>query len=191
MAKWIMLAVAVGALLIFALWKLTAPAKKAAKKSVPVIDASVEPTAPTPNHKYTKKVVKRPRKKSDAGIKLAEPEKLHPKSQAFNRRIDVGIADRLRAHAAKCYSGGHDPDAKLKIFYRLRIENGAAWVTDLKLENHGIPDKIARCMVQGVQRANWKSTDMPDYTTPANDPEMLFVRLRALKKYKHRFKELR
>lgn len=190
MAKWIAVAAGVGLLLILVLWKLTAPPDEDKKKR-PIAE-KVEPTGPTPMPKFGKKVVKKPQKKQpDGGIALAPVEKLDPKSEEFNRRIDVGITDRLRAHAALCYKGGGDPDAKLKIFYRLRIENNKAWVTDVKLENHGIDAAVARCMVDKVERATWNPKDMPDFTTPENDREMLFVRLRALKKYKDRYKELR
>jgi|GEM_PF-6219988 len=191
MAKWIATAVAVGLVLILVLWKLTAPPGEKHRNAV-VPDAAVEPTGPTTMPTFKKRAVKKPQAKpSDGGIVLEKVEKLDPKSEEFNRRIDIGITDRLRAHAALCYKGGGNPDAKLKIFYRLRIENGKSWVTDVKLENHGIPDAIARCMVDNVERATWSSDDMPDFTTPENDREMLFVRLRALKKYKWRYKELR
>ena len=88
------MAVAVGALLILLLWKLTAPPGDKKTSAAGVTDASVEPTAPTYNHKYKGKVVKGPRQKHDGGIAIEAPATLDPKGEAFNRRIDVGIAIR-------------------------------------------------------------------------------------------------
>lgn len=179
--KWI---VAAGVLLIAAvllIWKLTAPSERRAQPAR-VIDAGVATAPPVdaPPLRGTR-IVKTPGKPVDAGP-AAKEEKLDPKSEAFSRVLDVGIPDTLRAYAADCYKGGDDPDRKMKILYKLRIQNGAVWVTDVRADNTEIDEKTAKCMVDAVEKANWRGDNLPDHTEEGE----LFIRLRALKKYKYR-----
>jgi hypothetical protein len=70
----------------------------------------------------------------------------------------------------------------LKIKYRLRIVNGVVHASDVRPYKSELDKKLEECMLNAVRQASWEAKDMPDF----EEEQELFIRLRALKKYKTR-----
>jgi hypothetical protein len=109
------------------------------------------------------------------------PAMLDPHSEAYSKRLDIGIPARLRASLAHCYPGGRDPDLSLHIRYHLRVRHGDARALDVAVTRSELGDRaLEDCMVQSIRELTWREEDLPDL----DEDDDLFVRLLTLVKYK-------
>jgi hypothetical protein len=109
---------------------------------------------------------------------------LDPESEAFHRRVDVVVGDRLRESAAfDCDESALDPDAEIKLNYRLRIVNGRITVSDVRVMHSDVSKAYEECYIRKVSAATFRMEDMPDFEE--GDQE-LFTRVRSMKKYRSR-----
>ncbi len=184
MAKWVL---AVGGLVVLALlWKVCDSLQSPAK--APVVaqprDADVRLAPMRHDARRTVTRTPRPAPPTDGAPSRPGPAMIDPKSSAFSDRIDIVIADKFRGHIADCYKGGDDPDKVIKIKYTLRIVGGLVHATNVTAAESELDTRLEQCMLTAMRHANWRARDMPDF----EEEEELFVRLRALKKYRSRKK---
>lgn len=190
MSRWVViLGIAVLALLGVLFWKLSD------KPSKPEVDVAGRNDAPhtgdkdppvTTREDAAPEVVWRhPDNRAsgdrDGGAPVAL---LDPESEAFHRRIDVVVADHLRESAAfDCDESGIDPNAVIKLNYKVRIVNGRTTISDVRIMKSEVPKAYEECYIRHVSAHSFQMDDMPDFEE--GDQE-LFTRVRSMKKYRSR-----
>ncbi len=106
---------------------------------------------------------------------------IDPKSEEFLQAIEEVAPARFRGEMAKCDYRKLDPNAKVRIHYRLRIINGQVLATDVRVGESEIEDAdVQQCFVRAMQNTQWQSSDLPDY----DQEEELLVRVRMLDKFR-------
>lgn len=195
MSRWlVVLGAVVLALLAFLWWKMSE------RPAEPEVEAATRTTAPV---EPAEPATTRARPDSGPGPVWVDPtaastaptgddgtgdnaakELVDPKSEKFNHRLDVVVGNRLRAPAAfKCDESGMDPDAKIKLNYKIRIVNGRITVSDVRVMESDVTPEYERCFVEQVEAATFRMDDMPDFEE--GDQELI-TRVRSMKKYRSR-----
>lgn len=119
--------------------------------------------------------------KRDSG---PEEDLIDPESETFNKMLDVVVGNNLRAAAAfECDESGIEPNAKIKLNYRVRIANGRVSITDVRVIESEVPKAYEECYVRNVSAATFRLERMPDYEE--GDQELI-TRVRSMKKYRSR-----
>jgi hypothetical protein len=158
MGKWL-LAVS---LFVFAVWWLRREAWRATRPRSPVPVAASQPSAPPPP---LAPVMARPPVAAarPANAPAPAPEKLDIKSDELRNRLDEQIPRRLYAEAARCYRGGLQPDQRLDLSYRLRVNDGEISVGDLRILEDTLDDPaLERCIQSRIVAARWRDDALPD-----------------------------
>jgi hypothetical protein len=89
--------------------------------------------------------------------------KLNPKSQAYAHRMDDLIPTHLYAEASHCYKGGGKRDDRLDLTYRIRVNNGAVSLFDVRVSDSTLADaELQRCILDTVSHAQWRDDQLPD-----------------------------
>lgn len=106
--------------------------------------------------------------------------RLDPKTDEFRERLDELIPARLYAEAAKCYEGGQHRNQKLKVSYRMKIEDGQVSISNVHILKNTLTDRrLERCFVAQIEKASFRDDKMPDWESE----EELLIRIRGLKKH--------
>jgi len=178
MTKWIIAVGVVLALVGILLWQLFGDGPSAPTIATRRIDAGGKSLDDADVRPRSAKPSDQP---ADGGGAASEPELISVHSEEYHHRLDTGFPDKFRARAAGCYTGGGDGDRKLKLGYKLRSQSGMVSATDIRVIESNIGDAaLERCLIQAVQDEQFHAEDMPDFEEEGD----LFIRLRALKKYK-------
>lgn len=186
MIKWFLAVGALAVVLGVLLWQLAAPPKTPNPIAARASDESLAmPASATQSADNKQPTAVRPRL-NEAPSKPDEaepkPELLVPGSDDFGDRLDIIIPNKYRDVASDCYEGGLDPDLKLKLLFQLHIKNNEVFATDIKILKSEVPKELEECMISAVRESRWHFDDLPDWS----EEHELFIRLRALKKYKSR-----
>jgi hypothetical protein len=116
----------------------------------------------------------------DEIAKALDSHKLDTRSDAFVQRKNDDIPERLYAEAAKCYRGQVDRDQKIKIEFRMHIEDGEVSVSNIRILKNTLSDReLERCILDEVRKTRFKDPEMPDWEST----EELLMRMRGFKKY--------
>ena len=192
MSRWLVV-LGVGVLVLLAVlwWKMSGDPAEVRVEAASSSPSSAGPEVRPPTDASAEKapVWVDPSRESTAGANDSSEkvELIDPKSETFNHRIDVAIGNQLRARAAfDCDESGMDPNAALKLGYRLRIVNGRVTVSDVRVLESEVTPEYERCFVERVEAASFRMEDMPDFEE--GDQE-LFTRVRSMKKYRTRAAE--
>jgi hypothetical protein len=107
--------------------------------------------------------------------------KLDVDSKEFFDKVDSELPQHLYAEAARrCWRFGLDRNQKIKLTYRLHVENGKVSVKKLAIAETTIEERaIESCLMDAVASATWRDDAMPDY----DDEDELLIRLGGLKKH--------
>jgi hypothetical protein len=162
------------------LWLAFAPTSRPAAASVAPAVAKAAPAqhaaAPAP----TVAVETPAGVPADELAKALDSHKLDTRSDLFMERKNEIIPSRIYAEAAKCYRGQADRDQKIKVEFRLRVEDGEVSVSDVHVLKNTLTDaSLSRCIVDEVRKARFKDPEMPDWEST----EELLMRMRGFKKY--------
>lgn len=179
MAKWLVAGAALLALIGVLLWQLAAsPSQPAAR--VAVFDASPAPAVEPPPDAGRRAVKRAPA--IDDAAPAERPELVDVTSEVGFRRIGQDIPDRFRAELVSCVDPArHDPNAKLKVGYKMQIVGGWVYASNVRLIESEIDDPaVIRCILRAVESTRFEMDDMPDF----EEESELFIRVRSLKKYR-------
>jgi hypothetical protein len=112
-----------------------------------------------------------------------EPGVFVVKSEEFWDRVDE-LPRQLPSYVADCYKGGQERKAKLKVSYQLSITNHVVTLRDIKVVESTLTDPaLQQCMIRSLEAVRFDDREMPDYLSPSTDPEVLMIRIEALKRF--------
>lgn len=101
-------------------------------------------------------------------------------SAALRNRLDEVVPARLSAEAAACYRGGLAQDEGLSLTYRLRVEDGALSVSELRIDADTTADPVlVDCIERRLLAAHWRDDDLPDI----EEDDDLFLSGDSLKRF--------
>jgi len=93
----------------------------------------------------------------------ASVRKLDPRGDRFRNRVDEQIPQRLYNVASRCYKGGLERDQRLDLTYRIRVQNGAVTISDVKTTESTINDaQLERCIKDKIAAQTWRDDELPD-----------------------------
>ena len=178
MAKWLILVAALAVLIAVLAWQLRSGSYKPPKIEATAPDAAQRALLP--------RFDARPRmpESHDAAqpLPVYDSGLLVPGTAAFNYKVDITINDGFRARVASCYEGGLDGNLSMMLGYTLRIVDGDVVATDVRVLRSELNNaSLEQCFVDRLREARWSERDMPNFEEQESE---LFIRLRALRKYR-------
>ena len=106
--------------------------------------------------------------------------KLDPKSERYANRMDDQVPQRLYGMASRCYKGGSERDQRLDVTYKIRVDNGAVSISDVRVVESTLTDpQLERCVLGTIGNASWRDDELPDLHEEGD----LFMRVEGFSSY--------
>jgi hypothetical protein len=106
-----------------------------------------------------------------------------PRTAEFFERVDEYSTRRLPEFVADCDTAGEDRKAKLKVRYRVVIQNHVVTFRDVTVEESTLKNERTKdCMVHAITNAEITDSNMPDFESKPGETEFTLIRVEKLDK---------